>query len=43
MQGPYLNLAKPYHFWQLRRGTSKEAFLDLNLQFLQLATSNSRN
>ena len=42
MQGPQL-CAKPHHFCKLDKATSRMAFLDLNLQVLQVATSNSNN
>ena len=42
MQGPQL-CAKPRHFCKLDVATSRMTFLDLNLHFLQVATSNSNN
>ena len=42
MQGPQL-CAKPRRFCKLDVGTSRIAFLDLNLHVLQVATSNLKN
>ena len=42
MQRPHL-CAKPRHFFKLDVANSRMVFLDLNLHFLQLVTSNSNN